>query len=488
MIATAADVGEMVLVNVQWAILFYFLVVNGFLLVLLASSALEMKRHRLEVWHEARWRLLGSEAAPTISMLAPAHNEALTVSESVRSLLSLHYPNLEVILVNDGSSDETLDILRRDFELVPVHPILRRQVHSAPIRAIYRSRTARGLVVVDKENGGKADALNAGLNVASGELVCAIDADTIIESDALLRMVRPFLYRDDIVAAGGTIRAANGSRVSQGRVTEQRAPRDLLPALQAVEYLRAFLTGRLGWNRLGGNLIISGAFGVFRRQSVLDAGGYQHDTVGEDMELVARLRRRAYEHGGPGQVDFIPDPVAWTEVPESLRVLGRQRDRWQRGLSDVLWRHRTLLGRPRYGTVGLIAFPYFVFVELLAPVVEATGLLVLAIGLAIGAMNWSFAILFFLVAYGLGLVMSIFTLALDEWSYRGYGGTRDRVLLAGVALVEGVGYRQLTTFWRLRGLIKYLRGQTDWGVMTRSGFAGAEPPGDVEPAGPQRLT
>lgn len=455
----------------QWTVLAYFLAVNAFLLMLLATSALEMRRHLLEAWNESRWRVLGSAAAPTISLLAPAYNEALTVTESVRSLLTLRYPNLEVVVVNDGSNDDTVAVLKRDFDLVAVNPIFRRTVDTQPIHVVLRSRTSPGLVVVDKENGGKADALNAGLNVAAGELVCAIDADTIIEADALLRMIRPFLHRDDVVAAGGTIRAANGSRVSGGRVVEASAPRRGLPALQAVEYLRAFLTGRLGWNRLGGNLIISGAFGLFRRDAMLAIGGYERGTVGEDMELVARLRRRSYDAGGPGRVLFIPDPVAWTEVPESLRVLGRQRDRWQRGLADVLWRHRGVLGRPRYGSLGLLAFPYFVLVELLAPVVEAFGLLGLFAGLALGAMNWSFAVLFFALAYGLGVVISIFTIALEEWSYRAYGGLLDRLRLAAWSLAEGFGYRQLTTIWRLRGLIKYMRGRTEWGVMTRTGFA-----------------
>ena len=464
------------LVAEQWAVLSYFLVVNGFLVVALVASGREMRWHLLESWHEGRWRLLGSAAAPTITLLAPAYNEALTVSESLRSLLTLSYPNLEIVVINDGSSDETVAVLKRDFDLVPVHPIFRRRLASQPIRQILRSRTSPGLVVVDKENGGKADALNAGVNVASGELVCAIDADTIIQSDALLRMVRPFLYRDDVVAAGGTIRVVNGSRVRGGRVVDAHAPRGALPALQAVEYLRAFLTGRLGWNRLGGNLIISGAFGLFRRDAMLAAGGYEHATVGEDMELVARLRRRACEVGGPGRAMFIPDPVAWTEVPDSLRVLGRQRDRWHRGLADVLWRHRRVFGRPSYGNLGLVAFPYFLFVELLAPVVEALGLLGLAASLALGAVDLWFAVLFFAVAYGLGIVITVFTIALEEWSYRAYGGLRDRLILAAWSLVEGAGYRQLTTVWRLRGLVKYLRGSRDWGVMTRTGFATGDEP------------
>lgn len=470
-----AGSGESAVFYAQAVVLLYFLVVNAFLAVLLTSSALEMRRHRLTVWNELRERLLGSSVAPRISVLAPAYNEAKTVSESLSSLLTLRYPDLEVVLINDGSSDDMLTVLVRNFDLVAVHPIFCRRVRSEAIRGIYRSRTNPGLVVVDKENGGKADALNAGLNVATGELICAIDADTIIDSEALLCMVRPFLVGDQVIAAGGTIRVVNGSQVSNGRVVAAHAPRSLLAGVQAVEYLRAFLTGRLGWNRMGGNLIISGAFGLFRREPIIDAGGYEHATVGEDMELVARLRRRSAEDGSPGTVAFIPDPVAWTEVPESLRVLGRQRDRWHRGLADVLWRHRRALLNPRYRSLGLVALPYFTFIELFAPVVEAAGLLGLVVGVASGAIDiGAFAALFFLLAYGLGLVMTVFTFALDEWNYRAYGGLGERLRLLGFALIEPLGYRQMSVVWRLRGLVNYLRGRTDWGVMTRAGFRGAD--------------
>jgi cellulose synthase/poly-beta-1,6-N-acetylglucosamine synthase-like glycosyltransferase len=468
---TVGDVTRTILVDLQWVILGYFLALNGFLLVLLGLAALELRRDRAAEALADRWRVLGSEVAPRISILAPAYNEAATVVESVRSLLTLRYPDLEIVLVNDGSKDDTLGVLRQAFDTRPEHPIHRAAVHHQPIVGVARSAVAPNLVVVDKENGGKADALNAALNVASGELVCAIDADTLIEPEALLRMVRPFLLRADVVAAGGTIRAVNGSSVDHGRVVTPRAPRGFLAGVQAVEYLRAYLTGRLGWNRMGGNLIISGAFGLFRRDAVLAADGYEHATVGEDMELVARLRRRAYEEGGPGRVVFVPDPVAWTEVPDMLSVLGRQRDRWHRGLADVLVRHRGVALRPRYGSLGFVAYPYFVLVELLGPVVEAVGLIGLVAGLLTGSVNWPFAVLFLLVAYGLGLIMTVLTIALEEWSYRGYGGGRDTLVLLGWALIEPLGYRQLTVVWRLRGLWKYARGNTDWGVMTRRGFS-----------------
>jgi cellulose synthase/poly-beta-1,6-N-acetylglucosamine synthase-like glycosyltransferase len=455
----------------QWAVLAYFLLVNTFYLALLLAAGAQLRRHSHKIWQETREALLSSPLAPTISMLAPAHNEAPTVVESVRALLTLRYSNLEVVVVNDGSTDATLHTLQRAFDLEPIHPIYRRQLQSKPVRGLYRSRSTPALVVVDKENGGKADSLNAALNMASGALVCAIDADTLIETDALLRMVRPFIERADVVATGGTLRVANGSAVRDGRVVTVRAPRALLAGVQAVEYVRAFLLGRLGWNALGGNLIISGAFGLFRREQVILAGGYVHDTVGEDMELIANLRRRGIEQHIPGSVAFIPDPVAWTEVPESLRVLARQRDRWQRGLADVLWRHRRVIARPRYGALGLVVMPYFVLVELLAPVIEALGILSLVAALALSAVDWPFALAFLLVAYGYGLLLSGIALLLEELTPGRHQSVGDRLIMLAWATVEPIGYRQMTVIWRIRGMIGYLRKRGDWGAMTRRGFA-----------------
>jgi cellulose synthase/poly-beta-1,6-N-acetylglucosamine synthase-like glycosyltransferase len=458
------------LTYLDWTILVYFLFVNSFYALLLLSAAWEMLKHMRQIRGESYWRVLGSRVAPSITMLAPAYNEAATIRESVHAILSLHYPNLEVLIVNDGSTDETLAVLKEHFDLVPIHPIYRRQIESKTIRGLYRSRNRSNLLVVDKDNGGKADALNAGLQMATGTLVCAMDADTLIEPDALLRMVRPFLLNGDVLAAGGTIRVVNGSHVERGRVITPHVSREPIAGFQTVEYLRAFLFGRLGWNRLGGNLIISGAFGLFRREAMIAAGGYAHDTVGEDMELVFRLRRHGYESNGPHRIDFVPDPVAWTEAPASLRMLGRQRDRWHRGLADTLWRHRRILFNPRYGAMGLVVYPYFLFVELLAPVMETLGLCGLLVGLAAGVINLPFALLYFLVAYGYGLVLSAFSLVLDEINFHRYEGWRDRLLLILWAMLEPFGYRLLTVFWRLRGLVRFCRGRMEWGTMERRGF------------------
>lgn len=450
----------------------YVVVANAYQSALLVGAALELRRHRHVTWREGRRRLLSSPAAPRVSVLAPAYNEQATIRQSVRGLLTLDYPRLEVVVVNDGSSDDTMAVLRDEFALVAIHPVVEARTDTAAVRGLWRSTVHPGLVVVDKDNGGgKADALNAGLNAASGELACAIDADTLIEPDALLRIVRPFLRGEDVVAVGGTIGVVNGSLVRDGRVRQARPPRRLLPGIQAVEYLRAFLFGRLGWNRLGGNLIVSGAFGLFRRDAVTAVGGYVADTVGEDMELVAAVRRRGLETGQPAHVAFVPDPVAWTEVPEVPRSLGHQRDRWHRGLADVLVRHRRMLGNPRYGALGLVVTPYYALVELLGPAIEALGVLALIGALALGAVNWPFAVLFLIAAYGWGLVLSLAAVVLEHAAGTRYPRPRDKAWLALWAVAENLGYRQVTVWWRLRGLVNYLRGAGAWGVMERRGFA-----------------
>jgi cellulose synthase/poly-beta-1,6-N-acetylglucosamine synthase-like glycosyltransferase len=454
---------------VNRVVLAYFLALGVFYLVLYVSAAIEMRKYLRQVRAERYREILSSEIAPTISMLVPAHDEESTIIESVRALLTLAYPQLEIVVVDDGSTDETLPLMTSTFELQPILPIYDARIETKSVEAIYRSKQYPNLVVVSKENGGKADSLNAALNISRGELVCAIDADTIVDPDGLRRLVRPFIRSPEVVAAGATIRVANGCTVTHGRLSSERGPHRALAGIQAVEYLRAFLFGRPGWNRLGGNLLISGAFGLFRRQSLIDINGYVK-TVGEDMELVVRLRRHAYETGQPGRVEFVPDPVAWTETPTTFKQLSRQRERWHRGFSDSLWRHRGVLFNPRYGVLGLVVFPAFFLFEWLAPIVEAIGLVLVPIGLILGEVTKLFAILFFSLACGLGILLSMLALLLEELSFRRYGRMRDRALLVVWAVIENIGYRQLTVVWRLRGVVSYLRGKKSWGAMDRKGF------------------
>ena len=464
----------------QWAddaALVYFVALNSFYALLLLLSIPELWSH----WHlaedEQLTRVLGTEALPPLSILVPAYNEEVTIAESVLSFLTLQYPHHEVILVNDGSTDGTMAGLHAAYDLYQIPPAFMVAVPTKPVRGYYRSRRYSKLLVIDKENGGKADSLNAALNASRFPYVLAVDADTLIESDALLRLARPFLLGKSVAAVGGTIRVANACTIAHGRVVEARVDRRLLPAVQVVEYLRAFLFGRLGWNRLGGNLIISGAFGLFKREYLVAIRGYRTGSVTEDMDLVVRLHRYLREHSLRDTMLFIPDPVAWTEVPSSIAVLGRQRERWHRGLLETLWVHRDLLFNPRYGTVGMVAYPFFLFGEALAPLIEVFGYASVLAGLAFGVVDLQFAWLFFSVSVLYGMLLSAWAILLEEMSFRRYTRRVDAIRLLIHAVVEAFGYRQMTVWFRLKAFWKLARGDREWGVMRREGFAGRPLPG-----------
>lgn len=425
----------------------------------------------------AMWRRL-SEAAPPIALLAPAYNEALTIAQSVRSLLSLQYPNFEVIVINDGSSDDTLRVLIDTFDLAPVQRNHDTAVDHQPIRALYGAAHQPRLIVIDKVNGGKADALNAGINVSRAPIFCSMDADSLLEPDALLRAVRPFVDDPErTVAVGGTVRVANGCVIADGRVIAVRAARHPLALLQTVEYLRAFLMARLAWSRLNTLTIISGAFGLFRRARVIAVGGYSRGTVGEDMELVVKLHRLMRDLREPYRIAFVPEPVCWTEVPESLRVLGRQRARWHRGALETFERHWPVMVQPRYGRLGAIGFGYILLVDVLGPIVEILGYLLVPLFWVAGLLSLDYLLAFLAVSFTFGVVVSVGALALEESELRRFPRARDLVLLTVVAVLENFGYRQLNTVWRLRGLWQYLRRSQSWGAMTRKGFTSAPPVG-----------
>jgi cellulose synthase/poly-beta-1,6-N-acetylglucosamine synthase-like glycosyltransferase len=452
-------------------ILTYFLALNTFYALLLVLAIPEIWEQTRLAEDEDFQRLMQSDALPPITILVPAHNESATIETSVTAMLTLEYRSFEVVVVNDGSKDDTMERLRQAFELYEVPRTYGETIPTRPLRAVYRSRTRTRLLVIDKENGGKADSLNAAINASRFPLVIAVDADTLIEPDALLRLTRPFLLGARIAAVGGTIRVANGCVVKDGRVTDARVPRRFLPGIQVVEYLRAFLFGRLGWNRLGGSLVISGAFGLFRKDYLHAIGGYRVSSVVEDLDLVVRLHRHLQRNKIRYEIPFIPDPVAWTEVPESGRILSRQRERWHRGLIAAMWQYRGMLGNPRYGRVGLIAMPFFTFGEMLAPLIEVFGYGITVLGLVYGAIDTSFALLFLLVAWGYGMLLSIWAVVLDEVSFRRYGRLGDIVRLLFYATLETFGYRQRTVWWRLKAFAGVWKRRQAWGEMVRKGFA-----------------
>lgn len=414
-----------------------------------------------------------SELSVPVSIVVPAYNEEGVIAESVRSLLASHYVAFEVVVVNDGSTDTTLQALIEEYELVPHERVPRARLETKPVTGVYRSLRDERLVVLDKENAGsRADAVNAGLRYARYPLFLAVDADTLLDIDALPRLVREFQVRPETVALGGIVRIANGSTVEAGHVTEARTPRQLLVNLQIVEYLRAFLVGRTGWSRIGAVLIVSGAFGIFRREEVIQAGGYRADSFAEDAELVVRLHKLCRERGRPYRIGFIADPVCWTEAPASLAVLKSQRERWQRGLLEVLWNFRGMIGRRRYGTVGTLALPYFLAFEALGPLIEVSGYVVITLSLIFGWLNTVMAVAFFGVAVAFGMAFSFGALLVEERAFQRYRrwSCFGRLVLA--AGLENLGYRQWYALVRVWATWKHVRGSTqEWGEMERAGFS-----------------
>jgi len=453
----------------EWVGLTYLLVLNFayFLLDLVSFAVLRRHRQRqtLSVLHNRY-----SNLELPVSLIIPAYNEEATVAATVQSLLQLNYARFEIVVVNDGSDDRTLEVLKKAFDLQPFPEVIRRQLQTRTIRGVYRSPSHPELKVIDKENGGKADALNAGINTAQYPLFCALDADGVLRPDSLQHVTKAFLDNPHTVATGGIIRVANGCDVVNGWIVRTALPKRPLPLLQVVEYCRAFLFGRLGWNPVNGVLVISGAFGVFHKETVIEVGGYRHSTIGEDMELVLRLHRVLSREGRPYSITFAPEPICWTEAPESLSVLRSQRIRWQRGLCESLWLNRELLFSRRGGWAGWVSFPFTFVFECLSPVVECLGLAYFIGGYLLGHVDVEIALAFLLVSVGFGTLLSASSLLLDETSYHTYPRPRQIVVLLIAAIVENLGYRQLTAYWRLIGLVQWMAGtRQTWGQMERTG-------------------
>lgn len=456
----------------NWVFILYFLFVNITYIILIILSLVYLKKNENVDEVFGLTGLFKSELYAPISILAPAFNEELNVVASTEALLQLSYHDFEVIVINDGSSDETLTRLIEHFELYTITKPTNLQLNHQPIKSVFKSNRYPNLKVIDKVNGRKADALNAGINLASKDLICSIDADSILDTGVLKKLLKAFVEDENVVAAGGIVRIVNGCKVEDYTVKEVGVPKSYLGRIQSVEYLRSFLFGRIGWDYLKSLLIISGAFGVFDRKYVIKVGGYLHDTVGEDMELVVRLHRYCREKKEEYRIRFLAEPVCWTEVPEDWSVLGRQRNRWQRGLADTLWRHRKMLFNPTYGRLAFMAMPYFVFVELLGPIVELFGFAYFFITIALGNINYTFSVLFLFSAIILGIILSVSAILCEEFTFRKYPNLKHVLILSLYAFIENIGFRQIHTWWRFKGLIKFLKGDKEWGVMSRIGIDG----------------
>lgn len=456
---------------VQLAVLFAFTVINGAQIggLIMASRTMLLRDRRVSTL-EATVMTRASTYLP-VSFIVPAYNEQETIVSSVRSLLAMHYPEFEVIVANDGSTDDMLARLQEAFALRPIAPNPHRFTQHAPVKGAYRSRSNPNFVVVDKENGGRADALNAAMEQARYPLVVAIDADSLVDPGALQLAGTRFLDDPRLMGLGGSIRLVNEAEVSDGTVRAAHTPRNFLARWQHLEYVRAFTVARAAMSQIGCLTLISGAFGVFRRSALIAVGGYRVDTVGEDFELTVRLHRYFRDRGETYRIQYLMDAVCWTQVPEEAAVLRSQRDRWHRGLWETLWAHKDMLFNPRYGRIGWLAFPYFFILEGLGPVIEFIAYLYFFYMLFVmepGSLL--FMTTFFLVAFVLGIALSLVSICLEELSFKRYPKLSDLLQLFLLSVIESFGYRQLNAWWRIQGVYTFLTGNKEWGKMERKGF------------------
>ena len=423
-------------------------------------------------------KVMASPLAPSITIIAPAYNEGLTIVENIRSLMSLRYVNYEVMVVNDGSKDDTLQKMIDAYDLVKVEREIDPNWPNKPIRGIYKSphRAFSKLTVIDKDNGGKSDALNTGMALSTNRYVGCIDVDCLLLPDALLHVVKAFYQRSEkrVIAVGGVIRVANNCIIEGGQLEEIRLPTNWLARFQLLEYTRSFILGRMAWGRIDSLLIISGAFGFFDREIALAVGGYDTGTVGEDMEIVFKMRRYMHDTRTPYTVEYIPDSLCWTEVPEDLKIFVNQRDRWARGNLETLFKHKDMFFNSKYGRLGLLSYPYWFFYEWLAPLMEFFGMLTIVLFYYLGILNWDFFVAITVAVYVFSVMFSFYAILWDVFSYNEYKKTKDILILMLCAVVEPIFFHPIVVWAAVRGNYKKLFGiKSGWGSQVRKGFAKA---------------
>jgi len=409
-------------------------------------------------------KIINSNNYQPISILVPAYNEEKTIVSSVTALTRLHFPQYEVIVLNDGSSDKTLQRLIDAFDLIPSDQKPHLSIRHNPIKNIYRSRFYDNLIVVDKENGGKADGLNCGINISKYPLFCCVDADSILEYDSILKTI--LLFNDDknIIAAGGMVGILNGSIVENSKVIERKVPKKQIEAFQIIEYSRGFLSGRTAWEQMNALLMISGAFGIFSKEMVKNIGGYRH-TIGEDFDLVVRMTKYCFDNNIKHSIGFVPDIVCWTQAPSDYTSLLKQRNRWQRGLMETLYHNRKMIFNPKYKKIGLIAIPYFIFIEALSPFITFIGILSIIILYIYNLINKDAIIVFFLLEFAWGIIINISSITLDFFTKHRIKNIFDIYKLLALSFLEPFYYRPLIKAENLLASFNFLN--TSWGKIKR---------------------
>jgi cellulose synthase/poly-beta-1,6-N-acetylglucosamine synthase-like glycosyltransferase len=459
-----------IVINFNYFIIYYVLVINFIYFIQLILAAFNLSDYVKKIRYSDYKKYITSDNMIPISILVPAYNEQETIVENIKSLISLNYPKFEVIVINDGSKDETLNRVIQEFDLKEVHQPVRYRINTNKIRGIYKNLDIPNLIVVDKENGGKADALNAGINISNYPIVTSIDADSILESDSLVRVVMPFIEDKKTIAVGGIVRIANGSVIKRGRVVDIGLPKSRVAMFQIVEYLRAFLTGRVGWDAVNSLLIVSGAFGAFKKDAVIEVGGYAKNTIGEDMELIVKMHDYLLRNKRKYRIKFVPDPVCWTQAPETLKDLRSQRRRWHIGLMDSLLKYKRMFFNPRYKQIGLIAVPYFWLFEMMGPVIEIIGYVMIPLAYIFGLLNLKYFLLFFAASILYGILLSLGAILLEEYTFNKYPTLKQLMKLSLYGVLENFGYRQLTTLYRIEGIVKFRKMKHSWGKIKRVSF------------------
>jgi cellulose synthase/poly-beta-1,6-N-acetylglucosamine synthase-like glycosyltransferase len=470
---------QILILIIHYLFFIYSITAIGSYIVLAGISAIETKEYMRKNSFVNYKEILSSTISPSISIIAPAYNESLNIVENVRSLLSSYYVNYDVIIVNDGSTDDSLDKLIKAYNLIQVDYLINEQIQTKPLRnGIYKSTNPafEKLIVVDKENGGKADALNMGLNISNHKYVACIDVDCLLLEESLQKMIKPFLETTDakVIAAGGVIRISNSCLVKDGKLHDVNFPKKLLEKGQILEYLRAFLLGRMAWSRLNGLLVISGAFGLFDKKIAIKVGGYDTKTVGEDMEIVVRMRGYMEEQQQKYRVAYIPDPLCWTEAPDNYKTFISQRNRWTRGTIETLRRHRKIGFNPKYNSLGLLSYPYWFFFERMAPVVEVAGIIYFGILIALNQVRWDYSLAFIILAYSFTVLFSIVAIVSEELTYHQYKKKGTGFHLIMIAFLEPFVNHPFILYAAIRGNIDYyFNKKKKWGAMTRKGMAKA---------------
>ncbi len=450
----------------------YYVFANILYLVLFSAAVWGILRHLMRLDYGNYQESINPAIAPPVSVIISAYNEEANIVESVRSLLRQNYHDFEVLVINDGSTDSTLKRLIDSFSLSRSDLVYRDIIETAPVRGFYINPEKPNLIIVDTVHSGKPDSLNVGINVSHTPYFCTVDADTVLEQHAILSLMRPIIEKPELIkATGGIVRVVNGSTVENGRLLKVGLPNDSLSRLQVVEYIRSFLFGRAGMSALNSLVIISGTFSMFHKKTVQAVGGYIQAIVTEDMELVLRIHKHMLDTGQKYSINFIPDPICWTEAPKELRNLARQRRRWHTGLAETLYAYRSMFLRPRYGRIGLFALPYQLLIELFGPAIEIFGYVIVTTSFLAGVIDLEFLMLFLTLSVLLGIFFSTGAILLEEITYRRYPKLKSVLLLLFYGVIENFGYRQIISLWRTQALINALfKRKKGWEHVTKHGF------------------